>query len=570
MEKVEFIKKYFASTRALYLDYIGEMNNDIDLKKYIVEKDNIIGATISLFTIIMLGIKEDIVSNEGNLNYESKLFFDYLEKSVEYIAKKENDKYYLDGYEFNDAASVVAMIRNKIAHGKYIVDFSTNKLVLKHDSRDLRINIEKLKLFIITAFMHYTEGIQSKEYKRSFCIYEKAIPSRTAPIKTISELKSVIRNIKYYSFELSCDNGDVPLICVTQLKYYISLIKNNIEHKKLFEVYKNLVEFLNNYSCVLKVTTKKMKNEQIEEKLLSYSQKMLLDKNIAYLDQITILGDEILKQMETYYTKFDPLFSNIKYIIVLDAIKKCGTSNKKVVSDYLIKQNYSKLYINYDEIATIIINMFNSLYIYGLDDIYTECGGYKLDRSNEFDFSTLDLDSLTPIIDGIDYSPLNNSKSKYDSTNKKYNELINLIETKNNNLSNINGNEYAKNKIQKKIDELNIELTELNEVLLKDRKVYLNIVDDYVNNQKHFRNKAIINGIRNSISHGHYEIISGNDFSNSKIIFSDIYQGKLTFKIELSFKEFIDLIENNFQIIFNYLEEKKKSDSLVKKLNSKS
>ena len=143
MEKVEFIKKYFAATRALYLDYIGEMNNDIDLKKYIVEKDNIIGATISLFTIIMLGIKEDIVSNEGNLNYESKLFFDYLEKSVEYIAKKENDKYYLDGYEFNDAASVVAMIRNKIAHGKYIVDFSTNKLVLKHDSRDLRINIEK-------------------------------------------------------------------------------------------------------------------------------------------------------------------------------------------------------------------------------------------------------------------------------------------------------------------------------------------------------------------------------------------------------------------------------------------
>ena len=82
MEKVEFIKKYFAATRALYLDYIGEMNNDIDLKKYIVEKDNIIGATISLFTIIMLGIKEDIVSNEGNLNYESKLFFDYLEKTV--------------------------------------------------------------------------------------------------------------------------------------------------------------------------------------------------------------------------------------------------------------------------------------------------------------------------------------------------------------------------------------------------------------------------------------------------------------------------------------------------------
>ena len=26
----------------------------------------------------MLGIKEDIVSNEGNLNYESKLFFDFV------------------------------------------------------------------------------------------------------------------------------------------------------------------------------------------------------------------------------------------------------------------------------------------------------------------------------------------------------------------------------------------------------------------------------------------------------------------------------------------------------------
>lgn len=76
------------------------------------------------------------------------------------------------------------------------------------------------------------------------------------------------------------------------------------------------------------------------------------------------------------------------------------------------------------------------------------------------------------------------------------------------------------------------------------------------------RNKAIINGIRNSISHGNYKIESVENRVD-KIVFEDIYEGILTFKCEVPITEFINMIYKNEIPIEDFLN---KDESLKKVL----
>ena len=86
---------------------------------------------------------------------------------------------------------------------------------------------------------------------------------------------------------------------------------------------------------------------------------------------------------------------------------------------------------------------------------------------------------------------------------------------------------------------------------LNDATIFFN------SNQKYLRNKAIIEGIRNSIAHGHYEVLSGASTEETRIVFNDIYEGELTFKCEVKLMDFIDLLDLNAEVVNEFLESKK-------------
>ena len=73
-------------------------------------------------------------------------------------------------------------------------------------------------------------------------------------------------------------------------------------------------------------------------------------------------------------------------------------------------------------------------------------------------------------------------------------------------------------------------------------------------NIKYLTNESIVNGIRNSIAHGNYRVIFMGELSKSKIIFDDIYEGKLTFHGEISILDFINMIANNLIVILSFIE----------------
>ena len=133
-----------------------------------------------------------------------------------------------------------------------------------------------------------------------------------------------------------------------------------------------------------------------------------------------------------------------------------------------------------------------------------------------------------------------------------------------NNLSKVSGNAKAVLSITNGINDLRINLSQLVTDYLLANKEYEDIKKDYSDNYMYFKNKAIIEGIRNSIAHGHYEFISNGNVWDTEVIFSDIYEGQLTFQVKMKFIDFVSLIEDNFKQVMDYVDNKK--DIVKKKL----
>lgn len=566
MKKIDSMKEYYVGNRALYFNFLGDIDENDFYKQFIVDKNNITSANISLISLIMLSIKEDIVENIGNLNYQSKIFLNSLENTVSFITTEKDNYYYLDNYKFDKKEDIVALIRNKLAHGKYIIDYKKNIIILNHENNEIKIDVEKFACFIISALKAYFKDIKTNEYIHDFCSYDKVLTNREIPIKTLSEIKNIARNIKHYTFKIISNNGNVPQICINALDNFINDYKYYINSKEFFKLYNNLKTFIENYNCKLEMNSKKVTNEKIQEKIINYATYLINENNdLTYEEQIYVIIQESINYINPSYKKINQLRSILKILNILEAIKTLNTSNTKKIYNYFAKKDIDGMYINFREIGIILINLFNSLFMYGFDEMYKSTGGYKVDRKDEFDFKSLNLDNINPIVDGIDYQPLIDAKGKYKTAKKDYDEVVNLIKSKNDHLSKIQGNEIAKTKISNKIKDLSIELNDLELKLEESKNNFLTIAKDYSSNRKYFKNFAIINGIRNSIAHGHYEIIGASSLADSKIIFNDIYKDNLTFKLEIDFHEFSAMLENNYQILFNYLDKyKKKSNNILK------
>lgn len=560
MKKIDCIEDYFGGTRALYYYFLGEMEN-IDLfKRFILDDKNITYATVSLISVLMLGIKEELVNNKGERIYESKLFLKSLEKYVNIIAKKEEDGYYLDNYRFNNAAEVVAIIRNKLAHGNFKIDYDNKKIIFNHKNNELNVKIYKLSAFVVSGVIGCLQNEKTNIFSRNFCACTKVENGRTKPLKNINEVKNIFRNTNYYNFLLTTEDEFVPQICIDKVEEYISYYSENLDSKKLYNIYLELEKFLNSFGCTLKIEKKKVYSDNLEKTIIQFADKFLINNiNLTYEDQVNVITTEVLKNMNTEYTTFDPVFSNVKLLVILDAIRRTNSIERNVISHYLSEQGYNEIYFNYDVLGAILINMFNTLYMHGFDDIYTTSGGYKLNRDNEFDFALLDFSNINPVIDGIDYTPLNVAKARFDKQKKECDALSYNLEKSIENYNNTT-DESAKDRIYNLMNNINSQMIEKKTIMEVEKENYLRIAKDYVENAKYFKNKAIINGIRNSIAHGHYKIISGDHIASTKIIFTDLYEGKETFKVELTYKDFSEMIECNCPLIFIYLENKKSKE----------
>ena len=119
-------------------------------------------------------------------------------------------------------------------------------------------------------------------------------------------------------------------------------------------------------------------------------------------------------------------------------------------------------------------------------------------------------------------------------------------------------------------------LEELNNRILNLDKEYETYLFKYTNleeykkellgkieNDEYFRNFSIINGIRNSISHGGVKIINTGNMYDTILEFVDEYNGEIEFKLKISLFNLLSLTEpENTKITNQHLKKKRKSNDM--------
>ena len=565
MNKEDEILKYFKNNLAFYFKTIdwnlGEnpANPDYEYRDEILDKDNLIGAKLSLISNIFLSYKENIVENTGSLNYKNIIFNTELENAVLMIANKVNDKYEVDGVMFNSAPELVAFIRNSLAHGSYLIDYDMRKVILYSGGKQVEVNVNKLSMFVVSGLQGYLHGEISNSWNRKIVLNRYTSINREKPLESEKILCNTIENFTVINLNIKKkDGGDIPL-------YYRDIFEVELKKYRLrhdINVLKELKEkYKNDYDI-------EFSEEEIDKKTAKYLSSVIYPKikGLDYQAQNSIalikagkivnndkmIGQITSLQLLQYISKYKTTdLEKIKRNLELEKMKRMLESK-----EINLKESEEMIFIDSDIMVNSLLGMFNALFIYPFDDIYDDKEIMKTLVNNSLDYSKLDLSLIKLNNINLNNGEILSLREELNGINRRIQEINNAISIDKASLEKVKGNARAEANINAKItrEERDLNLFQGKLALVSCKVNY------YDNNSQvggYFYNKAIIEGIRNSIAHGNYQVIEAPSILDSKIIFRDIYLGKETFSCEVGAEDFKNLLIVNMKIILQFLSSRK-------------
>ena len=548
----ENIKTYSEGTIAYYLFLDASFYGIEETKNYILEKKYQDGAILACLSNILLAVKEDIVENEGELVYSSKVFDDALTESINLIATVEADGVRLDNYLFPDKETLVATIRNKIAHGDYDIDFNTDSVFLNVKGNKIKLEIKALSNFVISGFKSTIKDYKSSIYRRNNIRLDIRSDKDVATIEDIREILVCSRN---NIFEIKNLNGaEVSKECRDLLEAFLKIYHEDPEKALNSRIYKEMVKHIKSKGHDFTRTEQKMQEEEISELIKNFIRRGIFDLEKPE-ERIEIIKMEIAKYYDENKPKFDIAFSYLKHLILIDTISRINSVDYDAI-DKEMRANYGRLPISQYDFATSAINMFVSLYMYPFESCYMPTKEYHAEKK-DLDFSKIDTSSFDVEIITINDNPLKEMKIRCDSCLKRYEELSELLEQSKKNLENVKnkGNKKAQDIIESKLEELERQLEAIKQDTSTTKQEYENMQKDYSGNFNFFRNQEIITGIRNSIAHGNYKIVV---IDKPIIVFEDIYEGDVAFRASINIFNFYNFILASSKAVLGFVKRKEK------------
>lgn len=572
MNKEDEILKYFNNNLAFYFKTIdwnlGEnpANPDYEYRDEILDKDNLIGAKLSLISNIFLSYKENIVENTGSLNYKNIIFNTELENAVLMIANKVNDKYEVDGVMFNSAPELVAFIRNSLAHGSYLIDYDMRRVILYSGGKQVEVNVNKLSMFVVSGLQGYLHGEISNSWNRKIVLNRYTSTNREKPLESEKILCNTIENFTVINLNIKKKDGeDIPL-------YYRDIFEVELKKYRLrhdINVLKELKEkYKNDYDI-------EFSEEEIDKKTAKYLSSVIYPK-IKGLDYQTQNSIALIKAGKIVNN--DKMIGQITSLQLLQYISKYKTTDLEKIKRNLelekmkrmleskeinLKESEEMIFIDSDIMVNSLLGMFNALFIYPFDDIYDDKEIMKNLVNTSLDYSKLDLSLIKLNNINLNNGEILSLREELNGINRRIQEINNTISIDKASLEKVKGNARAEANINAKITR---EQGDLN--LFQGKLALVSCKVNYYDNNSqvggYFYNKAIIEGIRNSIAHGNYQVIEAPSILDSKIIFRDIYLGKETFSCEVGAEDFKNLLIVNMKIILQFLSSRKEEKAKTK------
>lgn len=565
MNKEDEILKYFKNNLAFYFKTIdwnlGEnpANPDYEYRDEILDKDNLIGAKLSLISNIFLSYKENIVENTGSLNYKNIIFNTELENAVLMIANKVNDKYEVDGVMFNSAPELVAFIRNSLAHGSYLIDYDMRRVILYSGGKQVEVNVNKLSMFVVSGLQGYLHGEISNSWNRKIVLNRYTSTNREKPLESEKILCNTIENFTVINLNIKKkDGGDIPL-------YYRDIFEVELKKYRLRHDINVLKELKEKYKDDYDI---EFSEEEIDKKTAKYLSSVIYPKtkDLDYQAQNSIalikagkivnndkmIGQITSLQLLQYISKYKTTdLEKIKRNLELEKMKRMLESK-----EINLKESEEMIFIDSDIMVNSLLGMFNALFIYPFDDIYDDKEIMKNLVNASLDYSKLDLSLIKLNNINLNNGEILSLREELNGINRRIQEINNTISIDKASLEKVKGNARAEANINAKITR---EQGDLN--LFQGKLALVSCKVNYYDNNSqvggYFYNKAIIEGIRNSIAHGNYQVIEATSILDSKIIFRDIYLGKETFSCEVGAEDFKNLLIVNMKIILQFLSSRK-------------
>lgn len=552
MDKIDSMLDYYSGAKAYSLFLLNQfVGNEYD-GSYILDKKNYNAARVALISNILLGIKEEIVTKAPELKFETQIFADELAKSVSMIATEADNGYVIDGYSFSDAATVVAMIRNKLAHGNFMFDLDHNRVILDFAGIGVKLNIDKLATFVIYSLKNYFRRVKMKVCEKNFVMNEKIEKNRTKPLKNSKEVKRVISNFKKVEVTLKSKDGVIISKGLADMLDEVIEAYKNTTNLKVFALFKDMVKDKYDFDWDVRY----VKFDDLDEFADSLFEVL---KDQEYTEAVNAIGDKILKRV-TEGKKFSEIGASFNDFILLDAAYDLQSTDKDKISNY-IANKYGHFFVaSNEELAAASICLFNTLFGYLHDDLLDNENAFTSGDNTGFDYSTLDFSAFNVSYLKPDNGPIDSHKETYMGASKRLAAIQSKIQknTESLNAVTLSGNTKAQAVLSANLNNDKIlEATMISDVA-SAKATYDDAVDYVTDNSLLVYNRGIINGIRNSIAHGKYTVIQSGSFDDVRILFEDIYEGETTFKADISIADFLNFIYSNESKVVSFVKSKKK------------
>lgn len=552
MDKIDSMLDYYSGAKAYSLFLLNQFVGDEYDGSYILDKKNYNSARVALISNILLGIKEEIVTKAPELKFETQIFADELAKSVSMIATKTDNGYVIDGYSFSDAATVVAMIRNKLAHGNFMFDLDHNRVILDFAGIGVKLNIDKLATFVIYSLKNYFRRVKMKVCEKTFVMNEKIEKNRTKPLKNSKEVKRVISNFKKVEVTLKSKDGVIISKGLADMLDEVIEAYKNTTNLKVFTLFKDMVKDKYDFDWNVRY----VKFDDLDEFADSLFEVL---KDQEYTEAVNAIGDKILKRV-TEGKKFSEISASFNDFILLEATYDLQSTDKDKISNYIANKYGNFFVASNEELAAASVSLFNTLFGYLHDDLLDNENAFTSGDNTGFDYSTLDFSAFNVSYLKPDNGPIDSHKETYMGASKRLAAIQSKIQKNTESLNAVKliGNTKAQAVLSANLNNDKIlEATMIRDVA-SAKATFDDAVDYVTDNSLLVYNRGIINGIRNSIAHGKYTVIQSGSFDDVRILFEDIYDDETTFKADISIADFLNFIYSNESKVVSFVKSKKK------------
>lgn len=527
-----------------------------------------------LFSCLNIIMNKDRIKTKDE-NPNNYIDENILEQIILIIAEKRNNKYYLNNIEFSTKEEIIKIIRNKIAHGEFIIDEKADNIIFKIENQDIKISSNQLYSLSILLVERLDLYTVSTDYSRTQVF--ASLPNITK-IKKENQISQILDNIYHIEYNFNSSQPITPEqknLIEEMLRKVPSIISRleEITKKPITEEMIRTLFAQHNIEVTPKIS--KLSETSYREKL-----EYFILKNIKQFKKMDAKHQVVL--ISNWYQKLlndnkplENLTSGVHYNLY--TLSNLPNTNYKDVYDAISNLNSNNLFSSIVEmIVTTELLGFYIHFQYPLENICKSKDNTE-DGIDYFDYSTLDLSMLRPTIFNLPEGRQSSYSDAINATKRRLSIIgteLNTLELQINNLNrllNTSVNEEEKNKYQNAIytvsEKLNKALRrqkEEQELLIERQKELdeFNLSDQ----TNYYYNRYLIEYIRNAISHGnvyfYYNETDGN-ITECKLRFINTKDNQVTLDLLVSIQDFEKIFnQDNLRLLDEYITKQKKGRAL--------